>query len=80
MKHTPKNNLTHTVSYKQDGYVQANAHLIASAPKLLEACKLALKYLYKMEADGIETALPVKTAIQRIEQAISKAEGKEEIT
>ena len=32
------------VSYKQSGYVQGNAHLIAAAPELLEACKEMLRF------------------------------------
>jgi hypothetical protein len=45
----------------------ANAHLMAAAPDLLEACKLALQLLS-----------PVKHAayVEGIKQAISKAEGR----
>ena len=57
---------------------QANARLIAAVPDLLEACELALKYLYKASADGMETAIPVKNAIRTVEGAITKTkkEGK----
>jgi hypothetical protein len=48
-----------------------NAHLIAAAPDLLEACKLALE---------CETLLPEKEQhpilANRLQQAIAKAEGK----
>ena len=48
----------------------ANAHLIASAPELLEACKLALMYLEENDC-GEDTRY-----LRPIEQAITKAEGK----
>jgi hypothetical protein len=43
--------------------------------ELLAACKLALKYLYKLEEIGVETALPVKAAINRVEAAIANAKA-----
>ena len=49
----------------------ANAHLIASAPMLYEACKLALKYLRPLGKDKFSEA-----AEKTIETALSKAEGK----
>ncbi len=56
-----------------EGKTEANAQLIASAPELLEACKLAAKYVAKMVADDIQTAMPPQTALDRIEQAITNA-------
>ena len=47
-----------------------NAHLIAAAPELLEACKLALSALSK---EGNEPGLVADT----IREAIAKAEGKQ---
>ncbi len=53
----------------------ANAQLIATAPELLEALELAQKYIRKMLADGIETALPVSNVHNYIEAIINKAKG-----
>lgn len=47
---------------------EANARLIASAPELLEACKLAVN---EYHLDG-----NCANAIAELKQAISKAEGK----
>ena len=49
---------------------EANAHLIASAPELLEACKAAKKFL---EPDLVE---PGRTVFWKLVNAIAKAEGK----
>ena len=46
----------------------ADAHLIASAPELLEACKDAKKYI-------AETLNPHSPLYKNLEQAIAKAEG-----
>jgi len=51
-----------------------NAQLISAAPELLAACKLAVRYVAKMVADEVNTALPAEIALKRIEQAIKKAE------
>lgn len=48
---------------------RANAHLIAAAPELLEACKAAKKYL---EPDLVE---PGRTVFWNLVAAIKKAEG-----
>ena len=53
---------------------QGNAKLIAAAPELLAACKLAVRYVAKMVADGVNTALPAEIALKRIEKAIEQAE------
>ena len=52
---------------------EANARLIAAAPELLEACKLAAQYVAKMVADDVQTAMPPQIALDRIEQAITNA-------
>ena len=56
---------------------EANARLIAAAPDLLAMCRLAAKYVAKMVADDVKTALPPIVALNRIEAAIKQAEGKE---
>ena len=60
-----------------NGEAKANARLIAAAPELLAMCKLAAKYVAKMVADDVKTAMPPIIAFNRIEAAIAKAEGKE---
>ena len=52
---------------------EANAHLIASAPDLLKACKEAFNYLDKPYASTVGNV----EIIELLQQAISKAEGKE---
>lgn len=47
---------------------EANAHLIASAPELLEACQFVLQEWNEPEA--------VPEALDRLRKAIAKAEGK----
>jgi len=47
---------------------EANAHLIAAAPDLLEACKIVLPY--------IDAYPKMKDLAKMLEQAISKAESK----
>ena len=53
---------------------QANAKLISSAPELLATCKLAVRYVAKMVADWINTALPCEIALKLLEKAIRDAE------
>ena len=48
-----------------------------AAPELVEALELAAKYVAKMVADDVQTALPPQVALNRIEQALAKAQGKE---
>lgn len=52
--------------------LKANARLIAAAPELLEACKDAIEFI----KDGyVETFPEVKQLLNKLEQAIAKAEG-----
>ncbi len=55
-------------------YTSFDAQLIAAAPELLAACKLAVRYVAKMVADEVKTALPPEIALEHIENAIKKAE------
>ena len=50
----------------------ANAHLIASAPNLYEACKGALNML-----DAIDHIYPTPKTQQELKEALAKAEGKQ---
>lgn len=52
----------------------ANAHLIAAAPDLLEACESSLEYFYRLQSEGADG---FDSVIEALEQAISKAEGKD---
>jgi len=54
---------------------KANARLIAAAPDLLAACELAAKYVSKMVADDVKTAMPPIIALNRIEAVINRAKG-----
>lgn len=66
-------NVIAEVSYKQDGYVQANARLIASAPDLLEACKAVLDIINSY------SHIPAQfKACQILQDAINKAERRDE--
>lgn len=49
-----------------------NAHLIASAPELLEACKLALDIELNYMPDQDQHPI----LIEKLEDAIAKAEGR----
>ncbi len=64
----------------ESGYaeeVAANAHLIAAAPELLEACRAALAELHKANPyDRRDVRFPSE-AEQAISQAIHKATGGE---
>jgi hypothetical protein len=44
-----------------------------AAPSLLHACGRALLYLYKAQADGMNTVVPVQNAIGIVEAAIAQA-------
>lgn len=59
---------------------EANARLIAAAPDLLEACEATLPWIGKMIADGahMNSVAPNACvgAMQRLEAAIRKAEGR----
>ena len=52
---------------------EANARLIAAAPDLLEACKMIIEF---SNDNDIHRFLEI--AIPKIEQAIAKAEGRDE--
>jgi len=60
------------------GDMEANACLIASAPELLDACKESLKYFKSIEkcVTDSEELGEVKFNIVKLEEAITKAEGK----
>lgn len=61
-----------SVSYRQDGYVQANARLIAAAPDLLEALKDVLPFAQRYcSQNNIDAELHLKLA----NDAIAKAKG-----
>jgi len=45
--------------------------------ELLEALKLSRQYLSKMVADDVQTVLSPQTALNRINKAIGKSEGRE---
>jgi len=47
----------------------------SAAPDMLEALKSVVPYLYKMKADGIQTAIPVNNMIMFAEAVIKKALG-----
>ena len=63
-----------------DESADANAELIVRAVnnhyQLVEALKLAAKYVNKMVADDVKTAIPPANALRVIELAIRQAEGK----
>lgn len=52
-----------------------NQPLTETAPSLFRACELAVKYLAKAEADGMECVVPVSKARRIVEAAIAKAKG-----
>lgn len=55
---------------------ESNAHLIASAPDLLEACKVALDTLEKMTTADFEIGHD-RLIRDMLKTAIAKAEGRE---
>ncbi len=69
------------VSYKQDGYVQANARLIAACPELLETCKALISNAVwdgKTREHGSANEYTIHRAvIEATQRAIAKAEGRE---
>jgi len=56
--------------HRGEGINKANAQLIASAPELLEACKLLTSELVNGQN------VPSLSCMEKIRQAIAKAEGK----
>ena len=61
---------------KDDEEREANAHLIAAAPELLEACNTILNRFGGHVRDYEEMTAGQKLAIERTVEAIRKAEGK----
>jgi hypothetical protein len=59
------------------GAYEPNAHLLAAAPDMYETLKFALPYIAKMVADNVNTVVPPQRALDYINQALAKAEGKE---
>lgn len=58
---------------------KANAHLVAAAPELLEACNVALASLRATSCTCNDDRDCLRcTTLRKIKQAIAKAEGKEE--
>ena len=56
------------------GSNKANAHLIASAPDMIEALSAALGYMRNAKID-LETGAPKKTAIQTLDGGIKLVEA-----
>jgi hypothetical protein len=54
---------------------EANARLIAAAPELLEACKVAVSIIDYLAEVG-ECPMPFALATPSLKTAIAKAEGK----
>jgi len=52
---------------------EANAHLIAAAPELYEACRIALEYWH---SDHPNDTVAGEEARAKIEAALAKAEGR----
>ncbi len=65
-----------TISYEQDGYVQANARLIAAAPTMDIAIRSMLVNIKLAIRMGANDAY-LRGAIEVGEAALAKAEGKE---
>ena len=62
--------------YDSQNSQEANAHLIAAAPDLLEACKVAISSLTRLEQTG-HYAPWIIDSYNIINKAISRAEGGE---
>ena len=75
MKHTSE--LKTYKVYIKSKWTTANLtdELLAAAPELLGACKLALPFIHD-NWDGTSKNSSGNKAIRKIEQAIAKAEGK----
>jgi len=71
--HGPDNNaVCKMADSRTSEETKANAHLIASAPELLEACKRVLQAI----SGARNGARPAIDECRNLEQAIAKAEGK----
>lgn len=64
---------------------EANAHLIAASPELLEALQMAFPYIHDLQKDnfdepgaGIFLDRDLETAFSKIQLAIAKATGEKE--
>lgn len=62
--------------YVNDAESQANAHLIAAAPELLEACQWVLFHLEHREGLRHRKDLFSDDELNRLRTAIAKAEGR----
>jgi len=60
-----------TVTYRQSGYVQANARLIAAAPRLENALRSVLCNLALAEKEGRDIGGYGRLAIQAAESALA---------
>jgi hypothetical protein len=63
------------VSYRQDGYVQANARLIASAPAMADLLRRLLTEYFDPTWPDMHFGFPEE--IRQVLAAIAKAEGRE---
>lgn len=57
------------------GAMCAMIPLYDSAPELLRALELSLGYLYKLDAQGVQTVVPVSNIIKQIEKLIKDTKG-----
>ena len=64
---------TKVCGHIQDSSAWANAKLMAAAPQLLEALKLATRYLDHPDVRSIPFALSVEVAANRVHEAIEAA-------
>ena len=75
---SPDNECVADVLCLSDGEQEANAEFIVRAcnsyEALVEACKLAAKYVSKMVADDVQTVIPPANALRVIERALKQAE------
>lgn len=65
--------IARAVNAQYEGECEANAHLIAAAPELLEACISMLAYDATDACDGVAMMLAYNDAITAVKTAIAKA-------